>query len=241
MSRLIDTHFHLDFYKNHGELYEKINKSEQYTLCVTNSPGVYLSCKKLYPETQYIKFALGFNPQDILKNKLSLKDFHFCLNKTNYVGEVGLDFSQRYISSQNIQISNFLSIVESIQENNKLASIHLRQAEDKAIEILGEIRPQKCIIHWFTGSKEQLQQLIKLDCYFSINTHMVQNKNQIDKVKLIPYERLLVESDGPFTKVNGNIFSPILLSEVYEVIEKELDITNLKDVVFSNFKRLLIL
>lgn len=55
--QLIDTHFHLDYYRNHKYWYDQINKLQQYTLCVTNSPEVYRSCRELYPETKYIKFA----------------------------------------------------------------------------------------------------------------------------------------------------------------------------------------
>lgn len=239
MSKLIDTHFHLDFYKNHKEIYEQISKAEQYTLCVTNSPGVYLSCKKLYAETRYIKFALGFHPHEILKRKLSLRDFQLCLNKTNYIGEVGLDFSKNYMESRQIQIASFNSIIKYVQENNKLASIHIREAENEAIEILDKLRPQKCIIHWFTGSEEQLQCLIQLGCYFSVNTYMVRNQSLIKKIKLIPTEKLLIESDGPFTKVNGHTFSPDLLNEAYEVIEKALGVTNLRKIVFTNFSCIL--
>ena len=64
MGKLIDTHYHLDYYKNHKELYDSINELKQYTLCVTNSPGVFVSCKKIYEETTYLKFAMGFHPQD---------------------------------------------------------------------------------------------------------------------------------------------------------------------------------
>ena len=64
---LIDTHFHLDYYKNHEYWYDQINKLQQYTLCVTNSPEVFYSCRKLYPETKYVKFALGYNPQQSSK------------------------------------------------------------------------------------------------------------------------------------------------------------------------------
>lgn len=66
---LIDTHFHLDFYRDHKYWYDYINQNRQYTLCVTNSPGVYHSCKRLYPETKYLKFALGFNPKSIVFEK----------------------------------------------------------------------------------------------------------------------------------------------------------------------------
>lgn len=239
MSKLIDTHFHLDFYKNHKELYEEINKAEQYTLCVTNSPGVFLSCKKIYSETRYIKFALGFHPCEIIKNKLSIRDFQLCLSKTNYVGEVGLDFSKNYIGSEQIQINNFNSIVKCVKENNKLVSIHIRQAEDEVIDIIDKFRPTKCIIHWFTGSEEQLKHLLQLSCYFSINTYMVRNESQIKKVKLIPREKLLIESDGPFTKVNGITFRPNHLNNAYEIIGRALKIDSFQEVVFNNFKSLL--
>ena len=72
IQHLIDTHFHLDYYKEHQKIYDGINERKQYTLCMTNSPGVYISCKRIYPETKYLKFALGFHPQDV-----SLKDADF--------------------------------------------------------------------------------------------------------------------------------------------------------------------
>ena len=47
MQGLIDTHFHLDMYKDYNEIYKIIVGKKQYTLCMTNSPGVFLSCKNL--------------------------------------------------------------------------------------------------------------------------------------------------------------------------------------------------
>lgn len=93
--QLIDTHFHLDYYKNHRYWYEKINELKQYTLCVTNSPGIYHSCKRLYKETKYIKFALGYNPQQSVEEPFQRELFLREIPKTSYIGEVGLDFSRK--------------------------------------------------------------------------------------------------------------------------------------------------
>lgn len=240
MSRLIDTHFHLDFYKNHSQIYSQINKLEQYTLCVTNSPGVFLSCLKLYPETEFIKFALGFHPQDILTNKLSIQDFRQCINITNYIGEVGVDLSAKFADSEKIQLENFTMIMELAKQYNKVTSIHVRNAEDKVIEIIDGARPQKCIIHWFNGDKEQLNKLIKLGCYFSLNMLMVSSQRKIDIVNSIPKDKILIESDGPFTRVNKRIYSPDLLASVYTTIESSLKISGLKDIAYNNFRSLLI-
>lgn len=239
MDMLIDTHFHLDFYKNHSQIYSQINKLEQYTLCVTNSPGVFLSCLKLYPETKFIKFALGFHPKEILTNKLSIRDFRQCINRTNYIGEVGVDLSAKFADSEKIQLENFTKVMELAKQYNKLTSIHVRSAENKVIEVIDRIRPQKCIIHWFNGNEEQLNELIKLECYFSLNTHMISSQKKIDIINSIPKDKILIESDGPFTKVNKRIYSPDLLASVYTTIESSLQINGLKDIAYNNFKSLL--
>ena len=52
--------------------------------------------------------------------------------------------------------------------------------------------------------------------------------------------RLLIESDGPYTKVNGKRFLPSLLLEEYELIAKSINEPELICVVYSNFKNLLL-
>ena len=237
--KLIDTHFHLDYYKNHNEIYEVINSLKQYTLCVTTSPGVYLSCKRLYSETKYLKFALGFHPLDQNLSEQDFSDFMWLAKTSNYIGEVGLDFKTLKESSKDKQLHYFDRIVKLCAEDNKLFSVHIRNAENEAIKILSKYKPRKCIIHWYSGSISQLKELISLGCYFSINANMAKAQSSIPKVKLIPDNCLLIESDGPFTKVNGAKFHPGLLFETYNVIAKLRNDENLIRHVFYNFKRLL--
>ena len=105
--RLIDTHFHLDFYREHRYWYDQINAMKQYTLCVTNSPEIYCACKKLYSETRYVKFALGYNPQVCSEMVLSRQAFLSELAKAKYIGEVGLDFSPKHIGTKIKQVDAF--------------------------------------------------------------------------------------------------------------------------------------
>lgn len=239
MAKLVDTHFHLDYYRNHRQLYEIINELEQYTLCMTSSPGVFVSCQRMYKETAFLKFALGFHPREKSLSSKDFSDFLILASKVNYIGEVGMDFSSDAYISRSLQIDYFEKIVEMCARRNILMSVHLRKSENEAIEIIKKYHPQKCIIHWFTGSVSQLSQLISLGCYFSVNANMVQNRSTSQKVMQIPCEKILVESDGPFTKVNGKKYSPERLSEEYTIIESCLNITNLKEIVLSNFTALL--
>ena len=121
---LIDTHFHLDYYKNHEYWYDQINKLQQYTLCVTNSPEVFHSCRKLYPETKYVKFALGYNPQQSSKVDFSENTFLHELANTPYVGEVGLDYSKKFVASKQKQKDAFEFIChQSAKQKNFLVFI----------------------------------------------------------------------------------------------------------------------
>ena len=131
--QLIDTHFHLDYYKNHRYWYEKINELKQYTLCVTNSPGIYHSCKRLYKETKYIKFALGYNPQQSVEEPFQRELFLREIPKTSYIGEVGLDFSRKYIATSRTQIDAFEFICDIAAKENSLLSVHSRNAEGSSV------------------------------------------------------------------------------------------------------------
>jgi len=239
MSKLIDVHFHLDFYKNHRTVYESINNLEQYTLCMTNSPGVYLSCKNLYTETKYLKFALGFHPLEAKLNDKDFSDFLSMSTNANYIGEVGLDFSGSKSIAKEKQLIYFNKIVNMSALKNKLLSVHLRKSEDEAIEIIGKHQPKKCAIHWFTGTNEQKNKLIELGCYFSINSNMVKTAAGCNKLKSIPKNRILIESDGPFSKVDSKKFSPELLFSAYEVISSGISERNLSDLAYANFRDIL--
>lgn len=236
MQGLIDTHFHLDMYRNYAELYKYIDQEKQYTLCVTNSPGVFLSCKKMFEESKYIKFALGFHPlEDGLKKK-DLDDFMHLLSQTEYVGEIGLDFTKKTGMPKDKQLEFFDRIVEVCAKKNKIMSVHIRGAEKEALQIIDRWRPRRCVLHWFTGSLQEQQEFVELGCYFSINANMLSNK---DKINAVPRGRILVESDGPYSKVDGIKFQPKYLLREYELIAKALEEPDLINVVYSNFKTLL--
>ena len=240
IQNLIDTHFHLDYYKNHQQVYIGINERKQYTLCMTNSPGIYLSCRRIYPETQYLKFALGFHPQETSLTEKDFWSFMYLVDEVNYVGEIGLDFSKTNYLDRDKQHDYFEKIVKICTEKNKLMSVHLRKSEDMAISILNEYRPGKCIIHWFNGTNKQLQQLVELGCYFSLNSNMINNVKNREKLFLIPKTKLLIESDGPFTKIEGKKYTYNDLSKIYQLAARHLNASDLIKIVYSNFRDILL-
>lgn len=237
--KLIDTHFHLDFYRDHKFWYDKINELKQYTLCVTNSPEIFFSCKKLYPETRYVKFALGYNPQISTNTPFNKRLFLSELSSTNYIGEVGLDFSTKHICSKTAQIEAFDFICHNAAKYNKVLSVHSRKAEKDTLAILMQNRVKRAIIHWYTGDLETLEMFVKAGYYFSINANMCVTSKGQSIVKHIPIDKILVESDGPFAKTNGTRYTPSDLHKTYLLLARLLGQNDIQDLVFDNFTRLL--
>lgn len=235
---LIDTHFHLDKYRNHKSIYDYINIKRQYTLCVTCSPGVFLSCKKLYPETKYVKFGLGIHPSEIVDAEKSIFEFDACIDQAHYIGEIGLDYAKQK-ANRNEQMKVLRHVFEVQARRNLLATIHVKNAEDDIIGLLREYPSSKRIIHWFTGTESQMMNILDMGCFFSVNASMIQSKSEVKLISQIPRERLLIESDGPYSKVNGKRYSPEHLEETYRIIESALQITDLEKMTYQNFLTIL--
>ena len=65
------------------------------------------------------------------------------ISLTNYVGEIGLDYSQKSYMSKPMQLKYFEQIVEICASNNKLMTIHIRKAEKDAVRILEKYHPKR--------------------------------------------------------------------------------------------------
>ena len=236
---LIDTHFHLDYYKNHKYMYDQINDLQQYTLCVTNSPEIYHSCRKLYSESKYVKFGLGYNPQHCLNCDFSAKTFLHEFSSTRYIGEVGLDYSKRFIRSKKKQLKAFEFICQRSAEENKILSIHSRLAEKDVLNILRKCGVSKAILHWYSGDLEIMHYLLETGYYFSVNSSMCSTENGRKVILNIPQNRLLIESDGPFSKIESKKYTPLDLRGTYDLVGSVVGINNIASIVYQNFASLL--
>ncbi len=83
-----------------------------------------------------------------------------------------------------------------------------------------------------------LEVIISFGCYMSVNSNMVISRYN-SKYLRIPADRLLIESDGPYTKIEGKKYTPDMLSQSYQIISDFFDIPNLETIVSSNFRTIL--
>ncbi|SHH75652.1 TatD family hydrolase [Clostridium grantii] len=239
MNNLIDTHFHLDYYRNHKEIYDGINKLKQYTLCVTNQPEIFESCMDIYQTTKYVKFALGYNPRLICETEFNKKSFLKNLNKTNYIGEVGLDFAGKYKEMKFDQINIFNFIAEQASKYNKLMSVHCSKAYEDLYNIIKANNNKKIILHWYSGNQHWGDKFLELGCYFSVNGNMLRSNKGIQLLEILPVDKILVESDGPFSTINRTKYTFDKLNQVYDNLGNLLEDSNIENTIYKNFKTLL--
>lgn len=233
-----DTHTHLDLYDDFETKLKYIEKNKIYTIVMTNVPKLYKKYKDKYPNLKFTRFSLGLHPELVIQYGNQLNLFLDYLPESKYIGEIGLDYSKGIIVDQK-QI--FERIIESCNTfEDKIISIHSRKATDSVIDIVGESK-NKIILHWFTGSKKELDRAIDKGYYFSVNSDMLVTKKGAALISDIPLNKLLIESDSPFTKQTRNNFTVDYFDDFYMKASKILGKTvDEVELLFSeNFKTLL--
>lgn len=203
MAKLVDFHCHLDLYPDFEALVRECESKEIYTLAVTTTPRAWSRNHELASETKHVRAALGLHPQLVQSHGSDIAMWEKLLGQSSYVGEVGLDAGPQYYRSLPEQKRVFERILRACsKQGGKVLSIHsIRTASivlDMAEEHL-DLRNNTMVMHWFTGTPAEARRAVEMGCYFSINGRMLRNSKASALLKTIPVERMLTETDGPFT------------------------------------------
>lgn len=208
---LYDMHCHLAFMAEPDVFAHEALKAQTQVFSVSTTPDEYDRLAHSEAASQRsIHHALGLHPWWIAESAedlaSQLERFDALHSETSYIGEVGLDFSSRRIANSDNQITAFTHIVDScvqrarITTDRPLLSIHCVRAHDEMFALLRRAdcaRWCTCVFHWFSGSSDQLQQAIKMGCFFSVSRAMLASKRGRAYAKAIPEDRLLLETDAP--------------------------------------------
>jgi TatD DNase family protein len=240
MANLYDTHFHLDLFESREKIIEEIETNQIYTIAVTNLPSLFTKLKDSI-SSKFIRPALGFHPELLDQYKHHIPQMWPLLNETKYIGEVGLDFKTGKAYKE-LQISFFSELIERCNIlGNKILTIHSRQSANEIVSIIGAEFKGKVILHWYSGNKSTLIKAIDNGYYFSINYSMVNSNSSKELIKLIPLERLLLETDAPFVKFNNKPFSMLGIKDIVKELASilNLDHEKMATILWANFKTLI--
>ena len=173
------------------------------------TPHDYLELAPLLSQDNF-RVGLGAHPWYISDGRITEKDIEFLLElmeQMPYVGEIGLDFSSRYCVDglQELQVKAFTQICAraaelSRNDQPRVLSMHTVRSVNAVLDILEQTgAAQACIpiIHWFSGSSDELQRAIKLGCWFSVGEMSLKTKRGREYAKVYPKDKLLTETDLP--------------------------------------------
>lgn len=116
------------------------------------------------------------------------------------VGEIGLDYFYQH-SDKESQRAAFRRQLEIAQKHKMPIEIHTRDAEPDTIEILTEFKDSvRGLIHCFTGTAWLAEKALDLGYNISISGVVTfKNADELRSVvKMIPLDRIHVETDSPF-------------------------------------------
>jgi TatD DNase family protein len=118
------------------------------------------------------------------------------------IGESGLDFYYDH-SDRDRQRASFRAHIAAARETGLPIIVHTRDAEEDTHSILAEEMGKGAftgVIHCFTASRDFAEKALDLGLYISLSG-IVTFKNAKDlqeSAKMVPSERLLIETDAPF-------------------------------------------
>lgn len=240
MANLSDMHVHIDYFEDYIHFFNTFENKRIYALFVTNLPEIFKKCNQTFPNSKYVKLGLGYNPQFAGKYIFNKGLFDSLLSKTKYIGEVGLDYSNEFKANKASQREAFEYISHQAGQLNKIMSIHSRKAEEDVLNILMNNNVKTAVFHWYTGKKETLFKILDQGYYFSVNYSMLNTKSGLEIIRLIPLDRLLIETDAPFGKtfISEEEYN---LIEIYRQFSKKLGVDNFEDQIYKNLSNLLVM
>lgn len=208
---LIDTHCHIyseEFDVDREKLVSEAKASGISALLLPNIDDESIertidTCER-YPDFAYP--MMGFHPTSVDAGYVDrLKEVEKALNRTDVkyiaIGEIGMDlyWDKTYLKEQKEVFEKQLRW--SIERNLPVA-IHMRDAFDEVMDSIYNIGTcsLKGVFHSFTGTSEQLSEILKLR-NFLIGVNGVvtfKNSNLGEVLKKVSVEKLLVETDAPY-------------------------------------------
>lgn len=212
LPEFVDSHCHLDLYPDLEEAIAKCDEHKTATLAVTTTPKAFSRNLQFSNKSEFVRVALGLHPQLVEERVGELGLFKRLLLETRYVGEIGLDASPHHYRSFELQKQVFRTILDlCANAGGKILSVHSVRAATQVLNLIEELFPDdrgKVVLHWFTGSASEVRRAIDLGCFFSLNERMLNTLNGKRIVQVIPDNRLLTETDGPFLKRAGISIDP---------------------------------
>jgi TatD DNase family protein len=214
---MIDTHAHIHFEEYAGDIAEvfanaRKNSVDSIITVGTNDEDSrraleFVSDQTVLKQAGGIKLyaTVGLHPHDANKGSdalLTIEDLvdgQDLSTKPVAIGECGLDYFKNHSTKSEQRAALEFQLELAAQQDLPLI-FHVRDAWDDFFDVLGNYKSGRGVIHSITGTAKEVELASKHGLYFGLNGIMTFTKEaaQLEAAKVIPADRLLLETDCPF-------------------------------------------
>ena len=200
----VDMHCHLGWFADPARVAHAAASADLGFLGVTVTPAEYLAQRDQLEMAKNVRFAVGLHPWWV-QQPSDADALCELLPQTRWVGEVGLDAAPRHAGTWDAQLAAFERICSacaatSVSESPKVLSIHAVRSASTVLDVLehtGAAECCHCVLHWFSGSTDELWRAVRLGCLFSLGEHSLATRRGREYARILPAGRLLTETDLP--------------------------------------------
>lgn len=238
--RFVDAHCHIDQYPDPKAVAAAAEASQTYTIAVSNLPSALAIVERIAAGRKFVRAAAGLHPELVAQHPRAVDDLLVLLERTKYVGEIGLDYTRASTADRLLQRDVLARVIERCESlGGRILTLHSRRAADDVIDAVRGVTRSTVILHWFSGSLKCLNRAIAQRCFFSVNPGMARSISGRAVIAAIPDDLLLTETDGPFVQYEGRAVYPADVASFISALAKLRDCTpqELRALVMQNFRR----
>jgi len=240
---IIDTHIHLDDERYREDLDKVLDRARKANVERFIIPGADAStidrAIEIAENYDDVYFAAGIHPYDI--DGFSEEHFEKYIHhkKCVAVGECGLDYFRLEGSDEEKELEKqkqkevFIKQINIAKKYKKPLIVHIRDASIDAKDILlhSDSAEVGGVLHCFNAD-EQLLSLSESGFYFGIGGVLTfkNAKKLVNVLPKIPYEKLLIETDGPYLtptphrgERNEPLYTTFVANKMAELLETDID------------------
>jgi TatD DNase family protein len=210
---------------------------------------------KIAQEENSLYASVGIHPSNANKNSQALKNDFDVITKLASkkevvgIGETGLDYF--HLSKPNLkrkivaQKELFIKHINLANTLEKPLIIHSRDKGDQAYDdLLKIIRAnyqfkKPLVLHCVSGTVTHLKKMLKLNAYVSFAGNITYTSGNLHNlIKLVPQDKLLIETDAPFLPPQefiGQINQPYMITKTAQYIQDKFN-KNLKQILANSYK-----
>uniref|UniRef100_A0A1B6E1P5 Deoxyribonuclease TATDN1 n=2 Tax=Clastoptera arizonana TaxID=38151 RepID=A0A1B6E1P5_9HEMI len=139
------------------------------------------------------------------------------------IGECGLDYDRVQFCTKEVQQKYFEKQLKLSELLKLPLFLHCRNACSDLVKILtlNHCNFYGGVVHSFDGTAEELKVLLDLGYYIGINGCSLKTSDNLAVVKLIPRDKILIETDSPWCEVRPSHAGSCYIKSTFPAVKKE--------------------